>query len=81
MAAVAVLAVAMASCKSSQDKAIEAAKQKAAQTGQEQQEGARHGRGQAVHRVQGLDISRAAGGGKNFRQRPAREPVISVFRE
>ncbi|HEY9126471.1 MAG TPA: hypothetical protein VIM62_05050 [Acidobacteriaceae bacterium] len=37
LAAVALLTVTMAGCKSSQDKAIEAAKQKAAQTGQEQQ--------------------------------------------
>ena len=37
LAAIAVLAVAMTGCKSSQDKAIAAAKQKAAQTGQEQQ--------------------------------------------
>lgn len=37
LATVAVLAVAITGCKSSQDKAIEAAKQKAAQTGQQQQ--------------------------------------------
>lgn len=48
LATAAVLAVAMTGCKSSQDKAIEAAKQKAAQTGQEQQVVSTNSKGDTV---------------------------------